>query len=332
MTSRPSVFSQSVIDQASAWVIRLSGDAVGPEDYLGLEAWLAEAPEHRPAFDAAEGLWAALSDDRSALDAALTRSVADLGLSSASVSSNRRRTPQRRRSWAAVGLAVAAAVTLAIVVGPVLGARAVVYETAPGEQKTVNLADGSTLEMNGASRVTVRLSSGERLVEMGAAEVAFDVAHDARRPFRVTAGESRIEVLGTAFDVRRNAGATRVSVSRGVVRVSDLARAANAVRLTAGQVASRSDRDGRLEVTTEPVAFAGWKTRRLVYDHRPLSEVAEDLSRVYATPVRAVGGAERLVFTGVVTLDDQASTLRRLEAFLPVSTAQVSGAVELRPR
>lgn len=332
MTPRPSLPSPSIVDQASAWVVRLAGDDVGHADYVALETWLEASPGHRPAFEEAQALWAALDDDRSALDAALTRAAAATPSTLSSPPRTRNSAPSRRRAWAVGGLSAAAAVACAIFLAPTLANRTVVYVTAPGEQKTIDLADGSTIEMNGASRLTVRLTGRERLVEMASAEAAFDVARDPDRPFRVTVGESQIEVLGTAFDVRRNMGETRVSVTRGVVRVSDLDRPANAVRLTRGQTVARADNSGVLQVTSGSVTTAGWRTGRLVYNDQPLSEVAADLSRAYPKPVRALGDAASMRFSGVLKLDGQTSTLRQLEAFLPVSSSEREGAIELRLR
>lgn len=315
--------SQSLIDQASAWVVRLGGDDVTDVDYEALEAWLEESPDHRPAFERAEGLWAALDQDRAALDAALTRAAPRRVATD-------RQSLARRWPWGVAGLATA--VACALLIGPILSSTAVTYVTAPGQQKTVNLADGSVIVMNGDSTLSVRLSGTERRVEMGDAEAAFDVAHDVDRPFRVTVGESRIEVLGTAFDVRRDADSTRVNVTRGLVRVSDLADAAHNVRLSAGQSVTRPDATNALTVAPGSTELPGWRAGQLVYDDRPLSEVVDDLNRAYPTPIRAIAGAGALRFSGVLALDGQDETLRRLEAFLPIVVARREGVIELRPR
>lgn len=330
MTRRPDL-PPSVIDQASAWAVRLAGDEATEADYLALEEWLALSPDHAAAFTEAEGLLGALDEDRAALDAALVRAASTTTPAHSSRRAATRGSPVRWR-WAAAGLAVAAAVVAAVALTPSLLVRTQIYVTAPGEQRTVNLADGSIIAMNGGSRLSVRLDGEERRVEMASAEAAFDVAHDSRRPFRVTVGESQVEVLGTAFDIRRDEATTRVAVSRGVVRVSDLNDPARNVRLTMGQAVERADDDEALVVTEGPAGTAGWRTGRLIYDDRPLSEVVADLNRAYPLPIRAAGGAEDLRFTGVLTLDGQDSTLRRLESFLPVSAVRKDGAIELRPR
>ena len=339
--TRSDDLSPSVMEQASAWAVRLVGDEATEADFLALEGWLALSPDHVEAYTRAEGLLAALDEDRAALDAALTRAAAATTPTTAAPArrSGSRAPMQGTRSWRWVGggLAVAAAAAIAVVVAPSLSSHTDVYVTAPGERRTVALADGSTIVMNGASRLTVRLNRQERLVEMASAEAAFDVAHDPSRPFRVTVGESRVEVLGTAFDIRRGQDETRVAVTRGVVRVSDLANPAHNVRLTRGQTVERADDDGVLEVETVAPETAGWRTGRLVYENRPLSEVVADLNRAWPTPIRAVGAAADLRFTGVLALDSQApegqaSTIRRLEAFLPVTAVQRDGMIELRPR
>jgi transmembrane sensor len=332
MTRRTDL-SPSVLEQASAWAVRLSDAAATEADWLALEDWLAQSPDHAAAYTEAEGLLAALDDERGALDAALTRAAAaDVGPAPPTRLS-RTPAPGRRRWMVGAGLAVAAAVVAGVALTPALMGATTVYVTAPGEQRTVTLGDGSTLVLNGGSRLTVRMTGRERSVEMDQAEAAFDVAHDASRPFRVTVGESRVEVLGTAFDIRRDSVSTRVAVTRGLVRVSDLDDPARNVRLGRGQSVERDDGDGVLQVSAGAAETAGWRTGRLIYEDRPLSDVATDLNRAYATPIRLTGDVGALRFTGVLALDgDQTATLRRLEAFLPVRAVPTDGAVELRAR
>lgn len=332
MTRRTDL-SPSVLEQASAWALRLSDVAATEADWLALEEWLAQSPDHAAAFTEAEGLLAALDDDRGALDAALTRASAADVPTAASPLSRRTPVPNRRRWMIGAGLAVAAAVVVGVAITPSLMGATAVYVTAPGEQKTVTLSDGSTLVLNGGSRLTVRMAGRERSVVMDQAEAAFDVAHDASRPFRVTVGESRVEVLGTAFDIRRDAVSTRVTVTRGLVQVSDLDDPSHNVRLSRGQSVQRDDDDGALQVSVGAAETAGWRAGRLIYDDRPLSEVAADLNRAYVTPIRLTGDVGALRFTGVLALDgDQTATLRRLEAFMPVRAVPTDGAVELRAR
>jgi len=112
-----------------------------------------------------------------------------------------------------------------------------VFEAARGQNRRIDLADGSHVDLGGGSRLLVSLGRSERRVELASAdgEAAFDVAKDPARPFVIRAGDHAITVVGTEFDVRRAAGSLMVTVRRGVVEVARLAPGSRHVRLTPGQ-------------------------------------------------------------------------------------------------
>jgi transmembrane sensor len=197
----------------------------------------------------------------------------------------------------------------------------------------VILKDGTRIAMNGRSRLTVQYTEDVRRVSMDQAQAAFDVAHDLDRPFLIDVGESQVRVLGTAFDVRRDETTTRVSVSRGIVQVSDLQAPSRAVRLSVGQSVTRDDATDRAVVSAVvPGQADGWRRGRLTYQDRPLGEVATDLGRAFETPVVVAPGAASLRFTGVLELDDESRVITRLEAFLPVTATRANGRITLDRR
>jgi transmembrane sensor len=195
------------------------------------------------------------------------------------------------------------------------------------------LEDGSRLQINGGSTLSVKMERGRRLVHMDQAEAVFDVAHDAGRPFLIDVGESQVRVVGTAFNIRRSAQETEVSVLRGVVEVGDLDRSGRKVRLTVGQAVRRADADDRMTVAPVDVrTAAAWTQGRRAYDDRPLSEIAADLSRAFATPVTVAPDAANLRFSGVLVLDDEAAVIGRLERFLPIKATRGPQGVRLERR
>jgi transmembrane sensor len=89
---------------------------------------------------------------------------------------------------------------------------------------------------------------------------------------------------------------------------------------------------GQLSAAASDDALA-WTRGQLVYTAAPLAEVAADLSRSLGRPVRVADAATGNVpFTGVLTLDDRAAVLRRLEAFAPVRAETDAQGVLLRRR
>lgn len=334
MTSSENLSETDRMDQASAWVARLHADDAGEADWLALEAWLADDEANLHAYAEAERLWAALGAYREPILAGL-RQDGTSATSPAVVDLNRRRgTRSRWTRRALVAAPIAAALAVGVLlIGPMLDGRAVTYVTAPGEKREVTLKDGTTIAMNGGSRLTIRQTAETRTVEMGQAEAAFDVARDPSRPFLIAVGESEVRVIGTAFNIRRDAGSTRVSVSRGVVEVVDVQNPDRTVRLTMGESVSRDDATDSLVVSRDDPANAqAWRDGRLIYLDRPLSEVATDLSRAFATPVTVAPDAASLRFTGVLELGDEDRVVARLEAFLPVAARRTAAGIELRAR
>ncbi|HEY2356726.1 MAG TPA: FecR domain-containing protein [Phenylobacterium sp.] len=143
-----------------------------------------------------------------------------------------------RRAWlAAGGLAAAATIAFAVLPASVfLPAATQTFETAKGEHRSIKLADGSTLELNAGSRLSVTLGAYSRRVVMDEGEAVFDVAPDKPRPLIIAVGDRTLRVVGTRFDVRRRAGQLSVTVERGLVEVGPTAPAAGrAFRLHPGQ-------------------------------------------------------------------------------------------------
>jgi transmembrane sensor len=326
MTARADTSTSERRDQAGDWVVRLSAEDVGEVDWLGFKAWLdgegdlAEAEARRAAFDWAQSLWFEL--DALAPAAPLAHEV---------------RMQMRAQSrWVrpAIAAALAAAAFALWVLVPAWlhrparpsppSARAI-YATGVGERRSVRLADGSRLDLDGGSRLSVVYTPAERRVRLEQGEVAFDVIHAPGRPFVVDAGVGQVRVLGTAFDVVRSAGRVRVAVSRGIVSFTVAGRS---VRLPRGRSAAYEGGGGLQLAAVDPSVVAAWKDGRRVYRDQPLEAVAADLNRQFATPIR-FGDARvaRLRFTGVLTVDDERRTVGRLTALLPVRVRRVDGAV-----
>ena len=314
---------------AAGWFARLQDDAAGAEDWLAVEAWLDETPAHAVAYETLERIWIDLDIDAEAINAALKR------FEPVSLAEHRAsRWP--RRTWLAVGAAMAAGLALAVV-GPGLmtPAPAQTFETALGETRQVELADGTKVQLNAGSRLTVRFERRARRVEMADAEATFDVAHDAARPFVIEVGDQQVRVVGTAFNLRERSGQVVLSVSRGLVEVRPVdAPTAAPVRVAAGQRLSHQKGSDVSDVThVSAEAAYSWTKGQLVYDAAPLQDVAADLSRSLGMVVRVADSqTARLRFSGVLSLDDRAALLRRLEAFVPIRAEQTGAEIVLRRR
>lgn len=319
----------TVAEVAAVWFARLQDDAASAEDWLAFEAWLAETPAHAAAYETLERIWVDLDIDAEAINAALKR-IEPVSLA------KHRASRWPRRTWLAVGAAMAAGLALAVV-GPGLmpPAPTQTYETALGETRQIELRDGTKVQLNAGSRLTVRFERRARHVEMADAEATFDVTHDAARPFLIEVGDQQVRVVGTAFNLRQRSGQVVLSVSSGLVEVRPIdTPTAVPVRVAAGQRLSHQKGSDASHVTrVDAEAAYGWTKGQLVYDAAPLQEVAADLSRSLGMVVRVADSqTARLKFSGVLSLDDRAALLRRLEAFVPIRAEQTGTEIVLRRR
>jgi len=311
-------------DAAADWLVRLNSPATGEADWLAFDAWLSGSPTRQQAYDEALALWsefgAAAPDLVRELNARPARRSEDWG--------------GRRSTWgwtAASGLA-AAALVAAIVPWAELGVGATVYQTAKGERRQVTLADGSHIDINAGSRLTVRLGAKDRRVTMDDAEAVFDVAKDAGRPFLITVGDRTVRVVGTQFNVRRRDGVQSVTVSRGVVEVTPATGAGQYYRLTVGQrldhVEGAADSQVRI---VSPDDAESWRSGRLIYRDEPLANVVADVSRYTTEPVRVADTrTSRAAFSGVLTTDQGDAVVRSLTLLAPVTSTHSKDGILLR--
>ncbi len=204
-----------------------------------------EMLSREPDADELEAVWSALeaADDAAPLpsertDAAWNSLSASLGLSSgrnsADPESSRRTSLERdagfrpaRTPW----LRVAAAVTVLLGGMAVWQQIPVTHEAPVGQRLTVDLPDGSVVELNAGSTLSFRRGfdllpgvSEERRTVRLEGEAFFDVS-PGDRPFEVVAASARVTVLGTRFNVRARTDlgvppVVQVDVAEGRVRVA----------------------------------------------------------------------------------------------------------------
>jgi transmembrane sensor len=307
--------------QAADWLVRLQADNLAPQEAAAFDAWLSASPANIAAYDATLALSREIETNAASLKA-LT------------LAQRQTRSLLTRRMWLSAGALAAAAVALAVVlpqIEPVTEPMSVSTQT--GGRRTLELADGTRIEMNATTRIEIGLERKLRHVTLAEGQAVFDVAHDPRRPFVIAAGDRDIRVIGTQFDVRRRAGQLSVTVARGVVEVWPSGGATGRpYRLRAGQ--RLSHREGSTEaqvIAAAPEEVLGWRSGRLIYRDRPLSEVVADLNQQFERPVTIAEPAlADIPVSGVLVLDSQDAVLRRLALLGPIEAVRSATGVTLR--
>ena len=322
MNASPPI-ADAVIDTAVDWMLRLESPQAGEADWLAFDSWLNADPLHAIAYDRA----VLIAEDARAIGEVFRPQTANVIPFPRRAPSAPAR-PQRRAIYGAL----AAAGLFAAVGAPMwLAAQPTVYSTAPGERRTVTLKDGSRIDLNGASRLSVKFSRGQRRTTLDG-EAVFDVAKDTSRPFYITSGDRQVRVVGTQFDVRRRDGRFSVTVARGVVEVAPVASASGAtLRLTAGHRLDHTEgaADGHVSSVVAEEAL-GWRGGRLIYRDAPMGDVVADLNAQFSRPITLSDGVGSLRFSGVLRVDDQDEVVRRLASLAPISSTVTKNEIVLR--
>ncbi|MDR6627445.1 FecR domain-containing protein [Caulobacter segnis] len=313
------------LQEAADWLTRLQRPEVDETDWLAFDAWLSE-PGAQEAYDAIQAVDEEIFQRGSAVRGELAEP---------------RRVAAKRAfsiDWRWLGGlgAAAAAAAVAITVAPwgeLVPQPDTLYTTAKGESRAVQLADGSRVDLNTDSHISVRLEKDARRVTVHDGQALFDVAHDSARPFLITAGDETVRVIGTRFDVRRRDGQLSVTVLRGLVEVSTDGED-TPVRLRPGQMLEHVE--GASGVSVRAVAAedqVSWRSGRLVYRDQPLGRIVSDMNHYFDRPIRLEGeNTASLRFSGVLIVDGQDAMVRRLSSLMPISATPTDDAIVLRGR
>lgn len=252
METRTSKLNPQILEEATAWFVDFNEEEVGPAGREEFNAWLRRSPEHVRAFLQVSAFWedARTLSKRPGLDiedliarAKTEHNVHPLELSArervsnppqrvtaesirrpaenyVATSQNRESSRSRRgRFW----LATAASIVVSLSIGGIgwqAFFSAPAYATQIGEQRSITLEDGSSVELNSRSRIRVRFTDAERSVDLLEGQALFTVAKNPARPFIVATGDTRVRAVGTQFDVYRKSAGTVVTVIEGRVAVS----------------------------------------------------------------------------------------------------------------
>lgn len=263
-----------VREQAIAWLARLRSGPTDGERAQFLD-WYSADGRHANAYDALLASW-----DDTALAARTP-----IGEWQQAVAR-----PRRTRVAAA-----AAAVLVLLVAGSLAmngflhrdtTARAVLASRV-GEIRTIALEDGSRVTLDTDSIVQVRYAGDQRRLELQQGRARFSVAHDARRPFIVTAGPNEVVAHGTVFDVDRRPHRIVVALLEGSVEVrrNDRAPGPATTMLAPGQQITVDASTALVGPTTIRPPEARWPSGMLSFEDAPLADVVASANRYSRTKI-----------------------------------------------
>lgn len=364
MTTHTEHKQRSAMAQAAEWYHRVCDPDVSVEELSNWQHWLSRDEAHRQAYEKVEELMritgeiAAIPELPGEEELLADRYDGDLpiahwrrlqerrpGEEDGAASSGASRWAGRIPAlpWYRAALSAAALMLVSVALAwwyqsglPMDKPALASYETRAAEHRDIELPDGSVISLGAKSAVSIDFSGEQRRVTLELGEALFQVAKDPQRPFVVGSGNRTITAVGTAFNVARYFDRVTVTVTEGVVAVSDgrpppdagLLPIATAVQrkvltpaaiLQAGQQVAYGDNE-LSDVTAADLEVAtSWRNGRLKYLGEQLRYVVADVNRYSEHSIRIGDEAvAEMLFTGTVFRDHIDTWIKTIAEVFPV--------------
>jgi len=319
--------NKSTQTQASEWLAKLDAEQPSPQDLAAFKQWVNADPAHRIAFEELVEFW----DDMNIL----TQAVLPREPMTPQTQARRTLAPIR----AAMGAAALAIVAVVSILSLPLGTS--IYTTGVGEQKTIQLADNSVVQLNTNSRLEVDYSSDLRRLSLTQGEAHFDVARNPQRPFEVLAGQGLVRAIGTAFTVHIRKIDVEVIVTEGTVELApaptpqvtavSIADTGSTVKATAGSMVTFDKNllsDVEHMVASQLEKQLSWREGMLVFKAEPLQSVVDEVSRyTNLTIIIPERGIREMKVGGLFKVGDTESLFEALKEGFDIRVKEVSNDV-----
>lgn len=319
-----------IVEEASVWFARLRAADVAPHEQDAFTRWKAQHPAHAEAYESLCRLWETLEQPSYTAFRAENRTIVPSGPSRhIDTTSSPATTLGGMRSLAFAAMVALLTTVAAFWVPDALHRWQSDVATVIGEQRRLDLADGSTVLLNTQSALAIAPWGNRREVTLLKGEAAFSVTPDPEKPFIVTAGPGTIRVVGTKFSIRTHPDHVTVTVSEGTVTVHATA-SAEPVRIVAGQEVSYDAQGIRPIADANLMKALAWQRGQLVFTMEPLSAVIDELNRYHSGAMILANPALRQrVVSGVFATNDPLRVIDAVTQTLHVRSLSIAGRVVL---
>lgn len=154
-----------------------------------------------------------------------------------------------------------------------------------GSRVSFNLPDGTTGWLNSGSKLAYSLPFSENRKVALEGEAWFDVLHNEKHPFEISAGKSMIKVLGTSLNVSayKEENYVEVVLQYGKVEFSDPSLAEHVTLKPSERIVVK---DNKVELhSVNPSKYKGWTDGKLIFRGDDMAEVARRIERWYDVKV-----------------------------------------------
>jgi ferric-dicitrate binding protein FerR (iron transport regulator) len=180
--------------------------------------------------------------------------------------------------------------------------NSVQVSTEPGQQSTVTLPDGSSVWLNAKTDVKYYVDNNVRRVSLSG-EAYFEVKHVSNQPFIVEAGNAKIKVIGTSFNVSHYPDSKIIETSLITGKITmTFPGSSGDINVQPGQ---------RITYNTEKLVFSRknvdvqkeilWRQGVLIFENELFGDLLHKLEQYYAVKFIYENGVfEDIHYTGTI--------------------------------
>ena len=311
-------------NEAREWFTLMQSGSVSEIEQQQLQDWLQADSAHQTAYRQYEMIWQDLNDlastkELTALQGSVKPSLLEIVRDKfhSIISGARTLNPKSQFGFAMASVAILAIVVISFQPEKIAMQN---FSTTTGEVKQFTLEDGSEITLGAKSELKAWATKKERHIILVSGQAFFKVAKNPQRPFWVDAGETKVRVVGTQFDVRKGSDRTRVAVLEGIVNVSSATKTTTPVVLMAGQQVTRLNEGTFEAVNSISVSeLESWRNGRLIYLRASLADVVADANRYFNNSI-SLGSKNlaNLKVTAAVSTNQMDALTDMLASSLPV--------------
>lgn len=298
-----------VSQQATEWYVRLQADDVTEQEITEFQTWLQTSQQHQKA-------WKCLEQFGLSLDSLKHPLLKQALLSIDQKAPSRNLFPTKSITYI-IMLGGSIVTIIAMQPQQLWQQWQADYKTQIGEQKSIQLADGSQIILNTDTVVNVNYNHKQRQIELIKGEIHLEVAKDPQhRPFSVSNRDGLIQDIGTTFNIRQYDKHTVLAVSEGEVLVT-ATKSQNKAHVHAEQQVLFNQYQIQ-NIKAIDSKYSTWKNGMLSVYKMPLNEFLTELNRYSRDQLSYDKSVSKFEVSGVFPLKEYQKVLDSLEQQLPI--------------
>lgn len=303
-----------ILQEAAEWILKLQQAPLNQREQLDFEQWKNQSPEHQTAWQKAERLLLNLGEFPADGQVLIEQSQ------------KQGRHHLSKHFLVAFMLCIGGTVLWTSDTKEYLFSD---YSTSTGQQKNVELQDGTKVYLNTHTAFDVNYNARERVIRLHYGEIQINTAKEQtpqHRPFFVETESARLQALGTVFNVqylKKHNDETCLGVIESAVKVN-LNHSTQSKVIQAGEQICFDSKNFK---TLQPLHsnMSAWQNGVVMAFEMPLDQLLQEIARHHHQYIDIAPELKALKVSGSYPVNDFNALKSALEMSYPVKVEHYLG-------